>query len=264
MKSQNQLIQTKDLFEKDYNVSSFLTNIRGKLGLYPLLNLLQDIAHLHANLLGFGYEDMVSQKTFWVLTRQKLNMTKWPNWDQQIRIKTWIRLGTAAFTNRDFSIYLGEEKIGEATTSWMTLDAETRRPKSIDYSKVFSSLVNLEKINVNAEKLSPPKNDVTTLTDFKVRNSDIDQNKHVNNTKYAQWVLDAIPFELHHQFELTEYSVNFLAETKLNDSIKIQNGPRYKDGGNSFHTLFQGLRETDSKVVFVANLAVKKINSASN
>jgi acyl-ACP thioesterase len=34
------------------------------------------------------------------------------------------------------------------------------------------------------------------IAQFRVRNSDIDLNQHVNNTKYAQWILDALPIEV--------------------------------------------------------------------
>lgn len=255
------LIQNKDLYEKEYHISSFLTNTRGKLGLYALLNLLQDIAHFHANLLGLGYEEMVAKKTFWVLTRQKLVMTKWPNWEDCIHIKTWVRISASAFTNRDFAIYLNGEKIGEATTSWMTLDADTRRPKSVDYKELFSNLNHPEKIVLEDEKIIAEKTEQETLAEFKVRNSDIDQNNHVNNTKYAQWVLDAIPFKNHHEYDLTSYSINFVAETKLNDIVKIQNGPRINEYENSFETQFQGLRAADGKIVFLAKLGAKKINA---
>ena len=257
MANNSELVQNTNLYEKNYEINSFLTNTRGQLGLYALLNVLQDISHYHANLLGFGYEDMVAQQIFWVLTRQKLTMTKWPKWHEHIKVQTWIRQGAAAFTNRDFAIYLNNQKIGEATTSWMTMDAKTRRPKSIDYKDLFSNINSENKITVAAEKHLPLATDITTLTDFKVRNSDIDQNNHVNNTKYAKWILDAIPFEMHHQHELTSYSINFLAETKLNDTVTIQKGPKQKEIETAFETQFQGLREADSKIVFTANLGAK-------
>ncbi|MBC7465071.1 MAG: hypothetical protein H7256_03695, partial [Bdellovibrio sp.] len=149
----------------------------------------------------------------------------------------------------------------EATTSWMTLDAETRRPKSVDYKEIFSNLQHPEKIETEDEKISPEKTEQTTIAEFKVRNSDIDQNNHVNNTKYAQWVLDAIPFQSHHEYDLTSYSINFVAETKLNDLVKIQNGPRTNELESSFQTQFQGVRESDGKIVFLAKLGAKKINA---
>ncbi len=138
-------MKDKSLFVAEYKVTSFLTNSYGKLGLYGLLNLLQDVAGDHATVLGFGYDDMVRMKTFWVLTRQKVLMNKWPVQGDKITIKTWVRLGDGALSNRDFSIFTGEEKIGECTTSWITLDADSRRPAIIDKSGVLSQLLEIPK-----------------------------------------------------------------------------------------------------------------------
>jgi hypothetical protein len=67
-----------------YDVASFLSNSQKSLGLFALLNLLQDAAALHADELGFGYDEMVRKKTFWVLTRQKLEMQTWPKWKERV------------------------------------------------------------------------------------------------------------------------------------------------------------------------------------
>jgi len=115
-------------------------------------------------------------------------------------------------------------------------------------------------VNVQAEKIFPEAQDAqTTLAEFKVRNSDIDQNNHVNNTKYSQWVLDAVPFELHRDHQIQSYSINFLAETKLGDVVKIQKGPRQYSDESFFKTQFQGLRASDSKIMFLTEIEVKKI-----
>ncbi len=59
------------------------------------------------------------------------------------------------------------------------------------------------------------------LAQFPVRNSDLDINQHVNNTKYAQWILDAIPYDYHRSLRLKTYSVNFLSETHLQDEVRV-------------------------------------------
>jgi hypothetical protein len=46
-----------------YNVNTFLVNPKKKLGLYGLLNLLQDAAWIHATHLGHGYENMLRDNT---------------------------------------------------------------------------------------------------------------------------------------------------------------------------------------------------------
>lgn len=247
-------MKEKSLFTAEYRVTSFLTNAYGKLGLYSLLNLLQDVAGVHATELGFGYEDMVRMKTFWVLTRQKVVMTKWPSQGEKIKINTWVRLGEGALSNRDFSLFLGDELIGECSTSWITLDAETRRPVAVDRSGVLSQLTAFEKVSIDAEKIKALKDNLETVASFSVRNSDIDLNMHVNNTKYAQWILDSIPLSSHGQYDLKSYEINFVAETKLEDVISIQKSQRdYLEDG-SFQSQFQGVREADGKTVFIARL----------
>ena len=74
-------------------------------------------------------------------------------------------------------------------------------------------------------------------------------NGHVINTCYAHWVLDSITLIKHSQFNLNEFEVNFLAETKSEDHLTIF-------GGELEHNKisFQGVRKADQKAVFDASL----------
>ncbi len=250
-------MKDRSLLEKKYLVTNFLINFQGKLGLYHLLNLLQDIAQEHAENLGFGVEEMIKNKTFWVLTRQKLIMESWPKLGDEVVIHTWIRLESGPFSNRDFTIYLNNKKIGECSTSWVALNSETRKMTNIDRTGIFAELKEIEKVSVSPGKVMSLK-EAQTLAKFSVRNSDIDQNMHMNNTKYAQWVLDAISFDWHKELTLLSYEVNFNAETKLNDTVAIQKGERQSQTDGSFLTTFQGLRESDNKIVFTSQFGVRE------
>lgn len=247
----------KSLLSFEYKVSSFLSNAYGKLGLYHLLNLLQDVASQHGDLLGFGYEDMVRMQTFWVLTRQKVVMRKWPVLGDSVEIKTWIRFGEGALAYRDFSIHLNGEQIGESCTGWITLNSETRRPTIIDRSSLRLLVEELPSVGIETEKIPRyKKDDLEDMIRFNVRNSDIDFNMHVNNTKYAQWVLDSIPLASQGQFDLLSYEINFIAETMLHDIIVIQKSPRDYQEDGSFKSYFQGKRQSDGKIVFISRLGV--------
>jgi acyl-ACP thioesterase len=240
------------LWTGTYDVTSYLSNSQKNLGLFALLNLLQDAAALHADRLGFGYDDMVRRKTFWVLTRQKLALRKWPKWKDRVSLRTWIRLNRGPFSNRDFEIFLGDEKIGECTASWVAVSAETRKPTNIDLGDLFDALQTERKVSVEAGKIEL-RSDLESIAKFQVRNSDIDQNQHVNNTRYAQWVLDSIPLEDHRKHSLREYEVNFLAETHVGDVITIRKGEAPASDGLR-RADFQGVRESDDKIVFAARL----------
>jgi acyl-ACP thioesterase len=105
-------------------------------------------------------------------------------------------------------------------------------------------------LDYDAGKIDPDA-DWQPLCRFQVRNSDQDMQGHVNNTRYAQWVLDAVPPESHRAHVLKDYEVNFLAETRLGDSVQVQ-AALAEDRSRRF----RGVRESDGKVVFLSRLAV--------
>ncbi|WPU64123.1 acyl-[acyl-carrier-protein] thioesterase [Peredibacter starrii] len=237
------------IWTQTYNVNTFLVNPQKKLGLYGLLNLLQDTAWIHATHLGHGYEAMIQEQTAWVLTRQKLSMNRWPKWGDDIELRTWVRPINGIFAVRDFEILDQGEKFGECTTQWLILDLKTRKPAAVGLQDQGQFRMDAPPF-LEAGKIHL-KNDLKEMAQFQVRNSDLDLNGHVNNTRYAQWILDSISEAKHRQYTLKEYEVNFIAETMSNDTIVIYGGALSED---KFQ--FQGFRTQDQKVVFSATLKV--------
>lgn len=251
-------MKNSTIFECSYEVSSLYVSLQKRLGLYALLNLLQDAAWSHANSLGFGFDDSLKRNVFWVLTRQKIVMDHWPEWHETIDIKTWVRPVQRSFTYRDFEIYNRGRQIGQCTTSWLLLDGETRRPATRNLEDIDAFTRKDGALAMETPKISLLEG-LETRAEFQVRNSDLDLNDHVNNTKYAQWILDSIPREWHRQFILHSYEVNFLAETLAQDVISIQSLPEKQEPLSEEWVQFQGHRKADNKTVFAARLQVSSV-----
>jgi len=241
---------------KTYDVNTIVLNSQKRLGLTGLLNLLQDIAWLHAEHLGWGYEDLIKRNTIWVLVRQKLIMTRWPAWGEAVTIRTWPRGVAGALALRDFAIMTDEDKVGECTTSWLTLDWQTRRPQKIDPS-TFILQDRPPGLSFEAEKIAV-RNDLKPAAKFQVRYSDLDVNGHVNNTRYAQWILDAASADEIATLELVDYEVNFLAETRIGDEIVLERGDIERPASGPAWCHFQGRRAADNKAVFAAKLSARR------
>jgi medium-chain acyl-[acyl-carrier-protein] hydrolase len=239
----------KIIWSQEYCVSTFLVNPQKKLGLFGLLNLIQDTAWIHATHLGHGYEAMINKRLAWVLTRQKIVMQEWPLWGDTIELRTWIRPGNGIVAVRDFEIVKSSEVIGLCTTQWLILDIESRRPLEKKMMLEYEARLDAA-AQIDATKIQINKN-LNQLASFNVRNSDLDLNGHVNNTKYAQWILDSVPYEKHSRFILNEYEVNFLSETRAGDVISILSGETSDD-----RFQFQGVRLSDNKNVFAATMKV--------
>ena len=244
----------KQIWEENYKITSYLVNLRGRAGLYAVLNFIQDVGWQHA----IHMEVKLPKNLGWVFTRQKLVMTKWPAWNQDVTIRTWLRPPAGdAFFLRDYEILLKGEKIGECTSTFTVMDMQTRKMAVQDwseYSHIWRQDGHLEHKPVKI----PFNPEAENLTEFEVRNSDIDLNQHVNNTKYAQWILDSISIDtLRAEVELQEYEVNFLAETKSGDRVQVQQTVAASEGDDVSRTQFQGLRSSDQKPVFTAQMKVK-------
>lgn len=61
----------------------------GKLRTSSILDLFQDVAATHANLLGIGFDAMIENETIWVLTKVKFEIVNQPDMYETVHVKTW-------------------------------------------------------------------------------------------------------------------------------------------------------------------------------
>ncbi len=240
---------------QSYEVNSFLVNPQRKLGLYALLNILQDVSWAHGLSLGLGRDDDVASKVAWVLGRQRIVMRAWPSWGETVEAETWLRPPGRSTINRDSLIRVNGNAVGEATTVLLMLDMATRKTVRTETLGPGIPFHVDPRVALDAGKIEAIRG-LEDLARFDVRNSDLDMNQHVNNTRYAQWILDSIPIDWHRRFALMEYEINFLAETHLGDAVTIQKSPAEPWGPDAARAQFQGVRGADGKVVFTARLVV--------
>ncbi|WP_196893790.1 acyl-[acyl-carrier-protein] thioesterase [Aureivirga marina] len=240
----------KAIFEQEYKIRSININTNKKLGLFGLLGILQDTASEHAHQLNFGYETMREMGCFWVLVRQKLKMKTWPKWHDIVTIKTWTIPTKGLYAIREFEIYLEKEKIGECSTTWMILDDENRKPIEINSVKSYFTPRTDYHLDFYADKIKIP-NDMEAQKTIEVMISDLDANQHVNNIKYAQWILDSIPFSYYKTHSIAEYEVNFMSETFLGDSIVCSSNLH---NFNDDEVIFSGKNEKTSKIAFISKI----------
>lgn len=234
---------------ESYKITSYLVNLRKQAGLYSILNFIQDVGWQH----GFQLGVQLPENQGWVFTRQKLLMHTWPKWNDTLTLKTWLREPHGAFMFRDYELSINDKLVGTCTSSFSVMDKTTRKLALQDWSH-FPRFWNTEQTYTLKPEKIVFKNPAENISQFEVRNSDIDLNEHVNNTKYAQWILDSLPLTtLKGGVELKGYEVNFLSEMKLGDVVTIQK--TLEESPNLIQ--FQGQRASDQKPVFTAQLLVE-------
>jgi len=249
------------IWTERYAVNSIVLNHQKRLGLVGLLQILQDVAWLHAQHLGHGYEAMIGQGTIWVLTRFQLVLSgPWPSWGQEMTIRTWVRPLTGALALRDYEILVDGTRIGEGTASWLTVDYRSRRPLKLSLNSDHPLACRTDgTLTLEPGKL-PLQEGLPEVARFQVRNSDLDVNGHVNNTHYAQWILDGVPLATLDAYRLEHYEINFLAESHLGDTVILERGALEPLAGQPTRVQFQGRRAGDGKAIFVARIGARPLS----
>ena len=252
---------------QDFSISSYELNPLAKARLSTLANYFQEVAYHHANLLGFGYEDLKKQDTVWLLSRMKIRVDRYPVWNDMIRVETWPSGTNRLFAQRDFRVLDREgSTLAIASTSWLVVDLETHRPLRSGpvierFLKVGHGPYQFEKV---MEKIPELKGDRKTMK-RRVVYSDLDIVGHVNNVKYLEWCLDMLNSGGKIR-EIREFEINFLHECRLNENIELSmSGPAGMDSGGSASAsadsegnvvdracVFNGAREKDGTEVFRA------------
>jgi acyl-ACP thioesterase len=203
-----------------FRVRSYETDPLGRLQVPILCKLLQEAATAHAAILGVAVETLIESGVAWVLSRLHLEMQRWPTSDEEIIIETWPEAASRLFTERRFEVFDGSDScIGTASTLWLILDLERRRPVRLPAHVVER----LGELGLGSEPrrfgdLFTP-DPVDRELAFTVRRSDLDSAEHVNNTSYVEWAIEAVPDGIWSTAELAELEIQFVSECHQGQAV---------------------------------------------
>ena len=181
---------------------------------------MQEAAYSHAEHLGVGYTQLSRSDVSWVLSRMRIEVARLPKWGETIKLRTWPSGRDRLYYYRDFEITDEEgAPVLLASTAWFVIDLIQRervvptwwRTQEYPFSpKVFDS------------KLARLKGRVGEAGEaLTVNHGDLDQNGHVSNIRYVEWMLNGLPLEFHQAREIKSLDVNYLAEARHGQSVSI-------------------------------------------
>jgi len=234
-----------DIFSTQYRVRSYETDFRGRVRIVTLLNYLQDAASSHAALLGFSVSDLREKNVTWMLTRYHVRLMRYPREGDEVQIRTWRSALEGVHALRDFEILdAGDNRIGAATSCWVALNLETRRPVRI--GTIFSEFPVLGYRALQDDFRPLPQPDAYQMEKpYLVRMGDIDSNRHVNHAVYAEWALETVPQEVLAERLPVEIEVAYRAETVYGERVLSRSSPVSQDDASSF--IHQLVREADGR-----------------
>lgn len=227
----------------------------GMAGISALCNYFQEGAWLHAEHLGVGYEKLRESNQVWVMSRLYMHLDHYPGWGDTLKLRTWPTGVDKIFARRDFT-FSGQldNTFGIGASWWIVINPETRLPQPVEGVKDLTLAPRLEGIPEGRIKI--PHNLVWTGR-HQVEYIELDQHQHVNNTRYAAWIVNSFGKKWNTEYKIKTYYIEFLAEAFYLDEIEFFS---YTD--EKADSFFRGIRTQDQKEIFRAALTWEKIDNS--
>ncbi|MCH4153074.1 MAG: thioesterase [Saccharofermentans sp.] len=165
-----------------------------------LIGDLQEAAEHGSGNIGYGTEFLKTQNICWIILRMKLSFDRLPSWEEHFKVQTWATGIDRISYGRDFRIVDSEGNvIGRSTSTWILADWNTHRPviaRKRPELPVYDPEPALKVYGYDCPKLDFPDRSSFTgceptiikFADF----SELDRNRHVNNSRYTAWAYDAV------------------------------------------------------------------------
>lgn len=97
-----------------------------------ILEIFENAATHHSDIVGFGVNDIETTKTAWILMDWKVQVIKRPKYGEKLKVDTWARTINGSlkktYTYRDFEMY--DEKnnlLAIGTSKWVLIDIKREK-----------------------------------------------------------------------------------------------------------------------------------------
>ncbi|MDE6000719.1 MAG: hypothetical protein K2G96_00115 [Clostridia bacterium] len=205
----------------DYKLRYTDVDAYDNLKLSSLLSFFEESACLSADELGFGYKDLAPRNVGFVLVNWYIKLERNIKLGETVTVHTWPLRPRHMIFVRDFEIYSGKEKVGVATSRWCMVDTQTfaMLPYSVYFKGEDFESYNTER-SIEFSDWKIPRISEGELAYSKVASySDYDHYFHVNNTKYADFMLDVCTVEELENLSVSSVRITYTKQCKQGEKL---------------------------------------------
>ncbi len=210
------------IYEQQYKIRYFETNKFMEATPISILTLLEETAASHILESGYNIYDLLKKNIGWVLISGFIEMKYYPKYKEDIIIRTWISSYSKITAIRENMILNKKgDTIGLAKGKWLFFDIKNRKPLKI-FDDIIKNCPVIPQVccKKNIPLKIPALKSHEFQKSFSVTNYDVDTNKHLNNIRYLQWLLETIPNTIQENYFLKSIAGCFVDEAQYGDKLK--------------------------------------------
>ena len=196
-----------DIHDVDYN---------GVARLSSLMKYIQNAAQTQLTLNGMSYDELKSMHRGFILSRIKMEFTEPVRAYEPLTAVTYPCESHGYSFLRCYSLEKEGRTIGKAVAIWALIDTETR------------ALVKVSDFELGLDLHEPHDLDITRFTmpsvmreagKYTVCYGDVDQNRHMNNTRYPDMYSNFLPLD---GKRIRTLSINYRNEARSGETLRVE------------------------------------------
>lgn len=216
------------IYTQIQQISTIHLDCNGRLRPSVVLYFAQEAATGHCRLLGTDWETLQKKGLFWALIRTSVEIHKQVEKGETITVETWpMPTSRTAYPRCTVAYDSQGQKVFTSISLWVLMDIHTRAMVLPGKSGVTVDGV-LRGIEPELPR-SYSEAGCSRFMERTVRHSQLDQNGHMNNTKYMDWVDDVLPAQFHREHPVQSFSLCYMAEVLEGQQITL--GYTLENGG---------------------------------
>ena len=234
-----------------YRINAHDVDFNGVLSPTGYMRYLQDAAFCQMETDGPSYDELFERGLAFVLSRIRILFFEPVATHDNVTVTTWSCGGHAASFIRCYGMEKDGVEIARGKSIWALYDF--REGKLKRYSDVETRYGMDEEADVDIPRRPEFASDPVLLGAKRVMYTDVDQNRHMNNTRYADMLWNFLPD--HENKRITSLDISYLNEAPLGCELEIYGAPSADGDGFAFKTF----RKEDGKVNVLAKITYTEL-----
>lgn len=217
-------------YSKNYTTKWHDTDCGGLLRPSALLVYMQETANLQCRDYGMDLNDLHSKEGMgFLLSRIMIKVFSPLHAYEDIEVRTWCINAKGYDFIRCFSVHRGEELTALAISHWALVDIrEKKMHRTSEFDREFPMGELPDEPRIPGRVRIPASTEMEEVGHRSIVYSDLDFNRHMNNTRYPDMICDHLP-SMEGKW-VSSLSLSYLREAAFGDTLTVLRAPAPGEG----------------------------------
>lgn len=209
------------IYRMAHRVKGYECDVTGEITLPTLINLMIHVSGVQSIALGNTTEQMLERGVSWVIVQYDMKIERMPHAGEELVLQTQAVSYNRFFTYRQFKVFDANDQIClEVMVTFVMMDFESR--KMVQIQKDLIAPYQVEEIRNLLRVPKPEKleQEGRSEQEFRVRYLDIDYNRHVNNSKYLDWIINTLDPKFIMDHQMVAVNIKYEKEVEYGNVVK--------------------------------------------